>query len=728
MNQILDPPNNYDFGLDFNYALWLPGTVATLVNVPWNNDYRDVVKFANRAKLNEYIDSVEGSGIRIGDLSYIKPNNPIRIDIPFNVALRHNYIRVSNPPQAIPGDQRRDFYYFITDVKYVAPNTTEIVVQLDIFQTFIYDFKFGNSFIERGHIGIANENAFTGYGRDYLTVPEGLNVGSEYQVVAKRRERLIESKIGGLDNLNYAVMVVSTADLFADYGDKVDPDIKVPGMSDLHGMPVGAGMYVFRSTPDFHNFMLKMRDASWVAQSIISITMIPRLQRYFSDVVWSQIDSTSPGLKINYVILNSQFEHNLPTNKLTKMFADWRNSADILNNIPLKYRHLKKFLTFPYMCIEVTTWMGTPIILKPESWANADADFTERVNLIPPAQRVNFIPRSYNAKPGAAIDANGDDNGDFLDLVATVDGFPSFPAVNDAGAVLLAQGAAGRAWSFDSANWSQQRALRSNEVAYDQGQGAVQTGQRVAGNNVIGDSALTSLGNVTAAQQSMIGGIGGIAGGAASGMRGGPAGAAAGAGMGAMNALGGAASMAVQNAANTQALGIRTTQNLSNAGAVAAQGNLVNDTNKDLSDWAARGDYENTIAGINSKVEDIRLTQPSMLGQFGGEVMNVLYDNSELNVRWKMLDQSYIRAIGDYWLRYGYAVNRFAVIPESLMTMEKFTYWKLKETYVVSAPMPETIKQGIRGLFEKGVTVYAKPEYIGTIDLGDNAPLEGISY
>jgi len=35
-------------------------------------------------------------------------------------------------------------------------------------------------------------------------------------------------------------------------------------------------------------------------------------------------------------------------------------------------------------------------------------------------------------------------------------------------------------------------------------------------------------------------------------------------------------------------------------------------------------------------------------------------------------------------------------------------------------------KQAIRGIFEKGVTVWANPADIGTIDIGDNAPLEGV--
>jgi len=62
------------------------------------------------------------------------------------------------------------------------------------------------------------------------------------------------------------------------------------------------------------------------------------------------------------------------------------------------------------------------------------------------------------------------------------------------------------------------------------------------------------------------------------------------------------------------------------------------------------------------------------------------------------------------------------------MAMTKFTYWKMSESYIKAAPMPESYKQVIRGIFEKGVTVWATPADIGNIDISDNAIIPGISY
>jgi hypothetical protein len=91
------------------------------------------------------------------------------------------------------------------------------------------------------------------------------------------------------------------------------------------------------------------------------------------------------------------------------------------------------------------------------------------------------------------------------------------------------------------------------------------------------------------------------------------------------------------------------------------------------------------------------------------------------------MDPANIRAVGEYWLRYGYAIHNFVVPPPSLMVMQKFTYWKMLETYLTGTTLPESMKQIIRGIFEKGVTVWADPSYIGNTDLADNDPLPGIT-
>lgn len=732
-NAIKNPPNNYKFGYDFNYALWTEGTKLSLVNVPWNNDYRDVVKFADRAALNTYIDSRETAGVRIENVSYVKPNVPIRVNIPMNAALRFNYLRASNPLQPITGsgkdDVTKDFYYFILGVNYLAPNTTELIVQMDVFQSFIYDCTFGNSYIERGHIGIANTHAFDNYGRDYLTQPEGFDLGGEYRIIAKKKNKIIDRiriPLGGgvFSDLfsDFHILVATTTDFTADPGDVSNPKLESAQGSAFQYLANGVDFWLWELPSNFASFMNGFKTRPWITQGIISITAIPKITRYYPGFTFGA--SGFPyygGKKLN----SAQGEPAQPT---TDMFTNWRDSTDILNILPARYRSLKKFLTFPYMLIEMTTWTGMPVVLKPESWTNPNATILERATLTPPNQRVSIHPRNYNALPGVAVDADGDDAGEYLDIATMIANFPTFSIVNNGGIAYLAANAHSIAFQSRAAGWEQQRALQGNQTAYDQSSSGISAATGIVDSNNRISQYQTELQNSQSWGQTILNGISSTGKGAAAGAA---VGGGAGAAIGAASGLGGAAmsvaSTILGTGTATAATQLANSGN-SQANAISRKNSeYVRDTNKSLADWAARGDYHNSIAAINAKVQDAALIQPTTAGQLGGETMNLVNGPTEVSLRWKLIDNSAIRAIGDFWLRYGYAVHQFAIIPVTLMAMSKFTYWKLSETYIIAANIPETFKQSIRGIFEKGVTVWANPSDIGTIDIADNTPLGGIS-
>ena len=107
--------------------------------------------------------------------------------------------------------------------------------------------------------------------------------------------------------------------------------------------------------------------------------------------------------------------------------------------------------------------------------------------------------------------------------------------------------------------------------------------------------------------------------------------------------------------------------------------------------------------------------------------MHVIHDNLEYSLRWKLIDDASMAVIGEYWLRYGYAIRRFITMPDSLHCMTHFSYWKLSETYIKSARIPESYKQVIRGIFEKGVTVWREADMIGSTDIGLNKPVGGFT-
>lgn len=744
---IYGQPNEYDFGLDFDYAIWTPNTIVNLVNVPWNNDYRDVVRFESPAIRKTYLDNRSSSGITITQLSYVKPNEPVRINVPFNRALKYNYLRARNPLQPVPGnDVVKEFYYFILDVRYIAPNTSELVLQLDVWQTYNYDVSIGNCYVERGHIGIANENQLVNYGQDYLTVPEGIDTGPDYRVIATREDTVMSVGIGytgdTLIDQKVNILVISTTDLTSDPGTVTAPKLKSAEGSNLHGLPSGASIYIFESQNAFFVWMSEMQEYPWITQGIVSVTVVPLVERYGNSMV-----SGDGPVETSIVT----------TNRKHKFFPKWRESDEIRNAIDERYRDLHKFKTSPYMIIEATTWTATPVVLKPESWKNADADFLERANYMPPAQRVEFTPRQYNSNGQKIANAFGmsdetlatiidslppedrqhmydhyyevgDDGGDYLDVMTLISSFPTLPIVNNMAISYLASNAATIPYQRASADWSQQRALGMAQGQYDIASGGISTANKQTNLGINTASDLTQIGNDAQALHATVNGAASVLGGVAGGAALGPAGALTGLANGAVSAASGGLNAAIDIGANNAGLAVRNSQSRESNAFSNAQAGLVRDTNKSLADWGARGDYANAIAGINAKVQDSAMIQPSMSGQYGGDSTNLVNDTMEINIRWKFIHRAAMRIIGEYWLRYGYAIRAFIKMPSTFMVMSKFTYWKLTETYISVAEIPEGFKQAFRGMFEKGVTVWANPDDIGNIDLADNKPLQGVKY
>lgn len=715
MNQIQDPANdNYNSGLDFNYSVWTANTDITLTNVPWDNNYRDVVAFESTNALNNYIDRQASENTRITNASYAKADEPIKLDIPFNQALRFNYVRVYNPAQPVDAsvggpDIPRYFYYFILNARYHAPNTTEIVVQLDVYQTYVRNVQFGRCYIERGHLGIANEDNFRNYGRDYLTVPEGIDTGSDYLTVIRRGDdRVMYGNTGG-----YSILLASTIKLEGAAGSKANPNLNTAEGGLFQGMPSGASYYLFINTNDFLTFMKSFSDKPWMTQGIISITVIPHYKRYFT--------SSHLGTKLSIGAYKAPSVQAIKEHR--NVLLNWRDDPNIRNYIPARYRHLKKFWTFPYMAIELSNLSGQSSILKPEQWNSPHAMIGEEAALLPPNQRIRFYPEGYKSLLPAAAGAM---RGVGVDHAVNVSNFPALALVNNGAILALANSAHSTAFGYQSADWSQQRALRSNEVAYDQASAGIAAGGDMTENQLAQSRKELGIGNDLSTQQAVAGSIGGAVTGAGMGAFGGPVGAAVGgaAGLGA-GIIGNIGTMITQNANNqkyaVQALGARGANDIA-----SRYGSMVRDTNKGLSDWAARGDYENTIAGLNARTRDMELTPPSMAGQAGGELLNILNYRFGYMLRWLMPDQASIQTVGEYWLRYGYAVQRFSFLPPRLMAMTKFTYWKLKETYIRAANIPEGHKQALRGILEKGVTVWGDADDIGMIDTADNKPLPGI--
>ena len=715
MNGINDLPGDSDFGLDFNYQAWdSVYSELTLCNVPWDNSYRDVAWFDSYNDLNSYLES--GSHWKGVDFEYLKPNDPVIIDMPLNRASLYNYVHVKNTAPGSIGDAPRDLYYFIIGVNWKAPHSTELVLQLDAWQTWIRNMRFGRCFLKQGHWGFKTQYSTNAQIRQrYLSTAEGMDTGSEYQIRKTRRHGLASSVEGGTGTglgQTPAITVISNVELDIDGGTVESPKFTSARGGSMEGLPTASSIYIFANATLFQQAIGALSDKPWMTQGIVSITAMPKIDM--------ETASTSVGGVTCQKVLNvGTIKHQIVDMNALRTQAN--NTSALFGT---RYAQLDKFRNYPYSLIELTTNEGQPLILKPELWGD-DWKVVILSHMLPPNQRIAILPYRYNSRTDDAdllsSDANlVSDASEWLDMATFISNFPQFTVLNNGAIAYLANNANSLAYQQQQNDWSQSKALASNQLGYDQASNSIDTSTQLANLAMNTATAQTNLSNDVATQKTVINGISSVAGGTLSGAAGGLPGMAAGALGGLANAAMGGIDTAINVNAANQGLAI-SNANIQQQNSIGSSNASYNrDTNKTYADWAARGDYQSAQAAYNAKIQDSKMIQPSTVGQLGGNAFNMAKYMMGFDLKLKTIPPSAIQAIGEYWLNYGYAWNEWINIPSNFQVMTYFTYWKLSETFIRSSTAPEHMKQTIRGILESGVRVWGDADNIGLIDPANN--------
>ena len=116
-------------------------------HVPFDNSYRHTMTVTNAAAQQTYFSSVCTAALGGTDYTYVRMNNAIRV--PFNAEklYTYNYVMYQNANYGT-----KWFYAFIVEVNYVNENMTELVLELDVMQTWYFDYTLKQCFVEREHV------------------------------------------------------------------------------------------------------------------------------------------------------------------------------------------------------------------------------------------------------------------------------------------------------------------------------------------------------------------------------------------------------------------------------------------------------------------------------------------------------------------------------------------------------------------------------------------------
>lgn len=120
-------------------------TKVYLLNVPLENDYKNTLYFENKESQQAYFHSRVVKSYT--DFSYQRKDSFIRVPSHFDSLQNINYVMYQNPQHS-----NKWYYAFVTDIKYVQDDRTDLIIEIDYLQTWLFDYNVKESFVEREHV------------------------------------------------------------------------------------------------------------------------------------------------------------------------------------------------------------------------------------------------------------------------------------------------------------------------------------------------------------------------------------------------------------------------------------------------------------------------------------------------------------------------------------------------------------------------------------------------
>lgn len=122
-----------------------PHTVVYLLDTPLSNDYKNQIHFPDKSSQYSYFSGRIKHTLR--DVTYQRKDNVIKADMNIDDLWNVNYVMYQNKNFG-----SKWFYAFITDMKFVSGNCTEIMIETDVYQTWLEEVDLLSSFVVREHV------------------------------------------------------------------------------------------------------------------------------------------------------------------------------------------------------------------------------------------------------------------------------------------------------------------------------------------------------------------------------------------------------------------------------------------------------------------------------------------------------------------------------------------------------------------------------------------------
>lgn len=178
---------------------------------------------------------------------------------------------------------------------------------------------------------------------------------------------------------------------------------------------------------------------------------------------------------------------------------------------------------------------------------------------------------------------------------------------------------------------------------------------------------------------------------------------------------------------NSNARDAQNTAN--NAATMRANGNRTRNTTsanagytREVAILNAKEILENTRNGAMAAIYDSRNARPVELVSANGNMAPDYYGTRGIQMKLRTMNESELNQTGDFFARYGYALNQNWDIESSgFKLMKNFTYWKCSDVWIDDRKSSNNMVQlSIINILVKGVTVWSNPDKIGKVSIYDN--------
>jgi hypothetical protein len=365
----LDNVNVYKYDNTLDYSRFKPTARLKMCNVPWCGDYDNVVKFDDDAARDAWFDALEGETVNLDTMFNVKPDGASKVPVPVTSAQGYNYLVVDLPrmtsdarPLAYAaGDRKRRYHYFIQDAQQLSPNSTRLILTLDVWTTYINDMQFDYVLLERGHAPVAASSV-----ADYLANPrdnsayllsDDVNTGGEPYVERARAVKNYSAE-------TQRACIATYADLLGDLGTASAP--KVPAISEPSTSGILAPRVYSVAVGDLQPFLRALEsNAPWMKSTVLGVFFAP------SDLL---TQATPFSLwDISITILNA----------VQKIETFMRPGVTDFG-YPAQAAGFAKLYTYPYAAIRIGDERGQTSTVRIEDLGANGIQLASAVNLVMP--------------------------------------------------------------------------------------------------------------------------------------------------------------------------------------------------------------------------------------------------------------------------------------------------------------------------------------------------------